>query len=208
MQRIEPEYLVYRNVYIRNPNAQHSIKPRCRLEFKSMARNFIKAFLIAQPRDRAFRFYDQNVWLRSRSCPKFSRFPRAPFVKSETLPLLGINAGQSSVSHQFPRRGRGQSKQPVPIIVRQSVYVCMRGNRVETNTMADVDLQYWKRWTEAFKRTERPLVDGQSGKEQKPDGPLSERDLEKQASSLLQSTRDMSIPPESTLVRIVWLEIF
>lgn len=164
MQRIEPEYLVYRNVYIRNPNAQHSIKPRCRLEFKSMARNFIKAFLIAQPRDRVFRFYDQNVWLCSRSCPKFSRFPRAPFVKSETLPLLGINAGQSSVSHQFPRRGRGQSKQPVPIIVRQSVYVCMRGNRVETNTMADVDLQYWcletmdrsfqTDWTAISRRTE------------------------------------------------------
>lgn len=97
------------------------------LNSKQWAGSSFKAFLIAQARDRAFRFYAIRMFdsgnTFANSCSKFSRFPRAPFVKSETLPLLGINAGQSSVSHQFPRRGRGQSKQPVPIIVRQSVSV-------------------------------------------------------------------------------------
>lgn len=99
-----------------------NIQLRCRGEFEPMAGNFIKAFLIAQPRDRAFRFYEsRNVWLQEHVAARVLHVLHSWNRKHSHF--WEINAGQSSVSRQFPRRGRGQSKQPVPIIVRQSVSV-------------------------------------------------------------------------------------
>lgn len=109
-----------------------NIQLRCRGEFEPVAGNFIKAFLIAQPRDRAFRFYEsRNVWLREHVAARVLHVLHS--WNRKFCHFWEINAGQSSVSRQFPRRGRGQSKQPIPIIVRQSVsvdgvYVCMRRN--------------------------------------------------------------------------------
>lgn len=52
-----------------------------------------------------------------------------------------------------------------------------------------------ERWAGAFKRTERPLVEGTRGKEQKPGGPLSERDMEKQAPVLSTEIHSTPIHP-------------